>query len=818
MSTIAEFQESIVSAIPQIIAFLSDSNSYVRSAGANTLLKLSEQGKNIKYSGLALLMSSVAEFQESIGSTIPQIIAFLSDSDSYVRLAGANILLKLSEQGKNINYSGLALLMSTVAVFQESIGSAIPQIIAFLGDSNSDVRLAGANALSKVSDQGKNIKYSGLALLMSTIAKFQESIVSAIPQIIALLSDSDLDVCLAGANTLLKLSEQGKNIKYSGLALLMSTVAEFRESIGSTIPQIITFLSDSDSNIRLAGAEALSELSEQGKNIKYSSLALLMSTLAEFRESIGSAIPQIITFLSDSDSDVRLVSAVALLKLLDQGKNIEYSGLALLMTTIAEFQESIGSAVPQIITFLSDSNSDLRLVGAKALLKLSEQGKNIKYSGLDLLMSSVAKFQESIGFIIPQIITFLSNSNWDVRSVGANALLKLSEQGKNIKYSGLALLMSTIAEFQESIVSAIPQIIALLSDSDLDVCLAGANTLLKLSEQGKNIKYSGLALLMSTVAEFRESIGSTIPQIITFLSDSDSNIRLAGAEALSKLSEQGKNNKYSSLALLMSNVAEFRESIGSAIPQIITFLSDSDSDVRLVSAVALLKLLDQGKNIEYSGLALLMTTIAEFQESIGSAVPQIITFLSDSNSDLRLVGAKALLKLSEQGKNIEYSGLDLLISTIAKFRESIGSTIPRIITFLSDSNSNFRLVGAKVLLELSEQGKNIKYSGLAFLMSSVAAFQESIGSTIPQIIAFLSDSDSYVRLAGANILLKLSEQGKNINYSGLALLMSTVAVFQESIGSAIPQIIAFLGDRNSDVRLAGANALSKVSDQGKNIK
>jgi HEAT repeat protein len=430
-------------------------------------------------------MSTVAEFQEFIVSAIPQIIAFLSDSESYVCSAGANTLLKLSEQGKNIKYSGLALLMSSVAVFRESIVSAIPQIIAFLSDKDWDVRSVGCNALLKLSEQGKNINYSGLALLMSSVAEFRESIVTAIPQIIAFLSDKDWDIHSVGCNALLKLSEQGKNINYSGLALLMSSVAAFRGSIVSAIPQIIAFLSDSNSNIRLAGARALLKLSEHGKNIKYSGLALLMSTIAEFQESIGSAIPQIIIFLSDSNSYVRSAGAVALSKLLQQGKNIEYSGLTLLTITVAAFLEPIGSSIPQIIAFLSDSNSYVRLAGASTLLKLSEQGRKIEFSGLTLLMSFVAEFRESILSAIPQIIAFLSDSNSDVRSAGVKALSKLSEQGKNIKYSGLALLMSITVEFQDSIQSAIPQVVTFLSHGVMNVHIASANALLNLSEHGK---------------------------------------------------------------------------------------------------------------------------------------------------------------------------------------------------------------------------------------------------------------------------------------------------------------------------------------------
>jgi hypothetical protein len=48
-----------------------------------------------------------------------------------------------------------------------------------------------------------------------------------------------------------------------------------------------------------------------------------------------------------------------------------------------------------------------------------------------------------------------------------------------------------------------------------------------------------MALLTSIAAEFRGSIGTSIPQIVDMLKDSDSFVRGTGAEALSKLSEQG---------------------------------------------------------------------------------------------------------------------------------------------------------------------------------------------------------------------------------------------------------------------------------------
>jgi len=49
-------------------------------------------------------MKIKAELHESIKPTIPKIIALLSDSKWYVRRVGADALSKLSEQGQTYNF------------------------------------------------------------------------------------------------------------------------------------------------------------------------------------------------------------------------------------------------------------------------------------------------------------------------------------------------------------------------------------------------------------------------------------------------------------------------------------------------------------------------------------------------------------------------------------------------------------------------------------------------------------------------------------------------------------------------------------------
>src|SRR5271168_2573222 len=146
-----------------------------------------------------------------IGTAIPEIITLLKDSDIYVQIAAANTLSELSDHSKRLYLSGLSLLIYFVAGFQPLIMTAIPEIITLLKDSHWNVQIAAANTLSKLSDHSKRLYLSSLSLLIYFIAGFQPLIMTAIPDIITLLKDSD-SVQIAAANTLSKLSGYGKRV------------------------------------------------------------------------------------------------------------------------------------------------------------------------------------------------------------------------------------------------------------------------------------------------------------------------------------------------------------------------------------------------------------------------------------------------------------------------------------------------------------------------------------------------------------------------------------------------------------------------------
>ena len=64
------------------------------------------------------------------------------------------------------------------------------------------------------------------------------------------------------------------------------------------------------------------------------------------------------------------------------------------------------------------------------------------------------------------------------------------------------------------------------------------------SQSKVRYRNSDLSVVDVLVAEFGESIRPAISQIIGLLSHSESNVRRAGADALSKFSEQGKVSKF----------------------------------------------------------------------------------------------------------------------------------------------------------------------------------------------------------------------------------------------------------------------------------
>ena len=92
----------------------------------------------------------------------------------------------------------------------------------------------------------------------------------------------------------------------------MEVTAEFRPTIATIIPAVVTLLKDDERSVRVACVEALSTLSEQDRTAHLSCLTLLMTVIAEFRSLIATGIPVIVDLLKDGRRGVRAVYTEAL--------------------------------------------------------------------------------------------------------------------------------------------------------------------------------------------------------------------------------------------------------------------------------------------------------------------------------------------------------------------------------------------------------------------------------------------------------------------------------------------------------------------------
>ena len=103
---------------------------------------------------MARLIKIIAEFRRLIHTAIPDIIQLAKDSDWESHRAAAEALLTLSNDGKTADISVPALFMKSIVDYRPLIQMAIPEIAELFTDS-SGIPYVGAEVLSKLSEQGK---------------------------------------------------------------------------------------------------------------------------------------------------------------------------------------------------------------------------------------------------------------------------------------------------------------------------------------------------------------------------------------------------------------------------------------------------------------------------------------------------------------------------------------------------------------------------------------------------------------------------------------------------------------------------------------
>lgn len=157
------------------------------------------------------------------------------------------------------------------------------------------------------------------------------------------------------------------------------------------------------------------------------------------------------------------------------------------MRITAEFRAFIATAIPQVITLLNDRDWEIRREAIDSLAKLSQQGKITKIF-LSIVpdehhsrVSRVHCSRHSLYHHPPQWCS-LETSQGGCKCIDNPVGTRFNNQ-----YSDLMSLMRITVEFRVPIIPVIPQVISLLNDSDWEVRREAVDSLVKLSEQGNKI-------------------------------------------------------------------------------------------------------------------------------------------------------------------------------------------------------------------------------------------------------------------------------------------------------------------------------------------
>jgi HEAT repeat protein len=446
------------------------------SASKASSQKIASLIEKLKTNNERELDTAISELGKIGKPAIPALIEALRDRNLLVRRSAAQVLARIGSPAipalvKALKDSGVRVRAAyTLGNIREEAKAAVPQLILLLKDPDVDVRRSVTYALRNIGAEAK----------------------TAVPQLILLLKDSDVDVRSNAAFVLGKMGAEAK----------------------TAVPGLIRLLEDSEANVRSNAVDALENIGAEPKT----------------------AVPQLIRLLKDSDIDVRKGAASLLGSmgveaqaavpgliglLADSHANVRSSAASLLGSIGAEAK----NAVPELIRLLADSSANVRSSATFALANIGAEAKDAVPELIRLLKDSDASVRSSATFAlgnigaeaktaVPGLIRLLKDSDANVRSSATFALGNIGAEAKN----------------------AVPGLIRLLKDSDVDVRSNAAFILGKI----------GTAALASA------------SELVHLLKDSNANVRISSASALENLAfsfqEQAKTLKLSELDEAISNL------------------------------------------------------------------------------------------------------------------------------------------------------------------------------------------------------------------------------------------------------------------------
>ncbi|KAF7333292.1 hypothetical protein MSAN_02424100 [Mycena sanguinolenta] len=627
----------------------------------------------------------------------------------------------------------------------------IPDLSDALHDNeNDEVRMAGVQLLS-------------ISVVEDISSKDFNSLLTTL---VTLLFDREEDVRTTALQTLSDLAKQDA----------------FREAINGVLPAILEALDQIETNTRVAALETCAALAQD----------------IAFREIINRAAPQIIACVKDADDEVRVAAMVSLSQLSRE----------------EAFWIIVHEAAPHVMSQLESARWNIRLQALQTLSIFAENDA----------------FGDTMNSFLPRILECMEDEDDDVRVEVLKMLLNLVQQNfyqasilGSFQASGLTPLIHMTSDgFRRARMAAlplIPKVIELGGDAFHDtagIIMAAVIKVLSNDDEECLVALETLRTLVEEDVAYATALSPEILKLLAILKPDDLKSRIPTAvlltlTALVTQDKESVNQVVAAVSTLFTVIKDteepqFWDATAKVFVALASLGSDPNDNVhKFVSSCVTSALDDSNRHSQHVSLTV-DVGITAFE--VDDCRQITLEWVDLPDLDVRLSAIRVAASLNA----LETRDRDKLhVATQKTWREltditnssevgleKLNKIADHVDVFIK---VQFTDVIPPITAALKDQSDEIALSCLRAIsrMASEYKFRATLVQVVPKITALLSNrkSDPSTRVGVLQYLLELA------NYPQ----------FRVKIQEQVSEIIPVLKDRDSNVRAAGLQVLSKLVEE-----
>ncbi|KAJ6469848.1 armadillo-type protein [Mycena sanguinolenta] len=812
-----EFYSTIEGLIPAIVQLLDRTDEDSHVAMLQTIYRLADTGQFFTHGA----------FVGAIRRIFP---ALLSDRSAAVRMAALQILPVISKHDVfgGIVADALEPLLKAVMRKDDGIGNAEEaddtfriDVLRTLSDlaqneifsDKIQTRLSKSYALAAKGTWPARVAFLKLMSVLGTSAKdpLKRMVKQMIPDIRDALHDKEND-----------------EVRMAGVQLLSISVVEdiSTKDSNSLLATLMTLLFDREEYVRSTARQTLSDLAKQDT----------------FREAINEASPAILEALDQIETDTRLAA-------------LETCGA---LAQDVAFREIINRAAPQIIACLTDADDDVQIAAMMALSQLcreeafwlvvSEAAPHVM-SQLESnfwhirrqVLRTLSIFAENDAFgdimtgLLPKILEHIKDHDDDVRVEVLKMLLNLVQQNfyqasilGALKASGLTPLVDlTKDDFRRVRMAVIPLISKVVEVSEdvfhgtAGMVIAAMVELLLHDDEECVVALEALRTLVEQDVAYAKELSSKTSELIAALKPDDikSGIPAAVLWTLAALVTQYRESvdqvvdAVSTLFSVIKDTEEpqFWDATAKVFVALVSLGSDPNDNVhKFVSSCVNAALDDSNRHARMLGLLVMESIqqgIAGFE--VKDCKQSVLEWVDSPDLDVRLsaisvaasldaLDAPDRAKLHAATQKTWRELTDIANPSLVEL-EKLSKIADHADVFINEQSTD---IISPLTAALKDESEEIALSclGAIFKLASEYKFRATLVQVVPRITALLSNrkSDTQFRVGVLECLLKLANHPQ----------------FCVKIQGQASAIIPVLRDRDSKVRAAGLQVLSKLVQGG----